>query len=103
MSERRRVLSGRVLQHTAWIQSSFDVAKTIQLDLDWRYVSALPGELVPAYSTADARFAWRFKEQLELAIAGRNLLQPSHFEAAGDPGPLVGIKRSAYLKLTWSK
>ena len=89
--------------HSAWIQSSFDVAKTIQVDLTWRYVSALPGQLVPAYSTGDARLAWRFKEQFELAIAGRNLLQPSHFEAAGDPGPLVGIKRSAYLKLTWSK
>jgi iron complex outermembrane recepter protein len=90
-------------QHVAWVQSSFDVRKTIQLDVDWRYASALPGELVPAYSTADARFAWRFKEQFELAVAGRNLLQPSHFEAAGDPGPLVGIKRSAYLQLTWSK
>jgi iron complex outermembrane receptor protein len=89
--------------HEAWIQSSFDVAKTIQLDMDWRYVSALPGQLVPAYSTADARLAWRFREQFELAIAGRNLLQASHFEAAGDPGPLVGIKRSAYLQLTWSK
>lgn len=89
--------------HDAWIQSSFDVGKAIQLDLTWRYVSALPGALVPAYSTADARLAWRFKEQFELAIAGRNLLQPSHFEAAGDPGPLVGIKRSVYVKLTWSK
>ena len=89
--------------HEAWIQSSFDIRKTIQVDLTWRYVSALPGELVPAYSTADARVGWRFKEQFELAIAGRNLLQPSHFEAAGDPGPLVGIKRSAYLKLTWSR
>jgi iron complex outermembrane recepter protein len=89
--------------HTAWIQSSFDIAKTIQFDLTWRYVSALPGEMVPSYSTGDARIAWRFKEQFELALAGRNLLQPSHFEASGDPGPLVGIKRSAYLKLTWSR
>jgi iron complex outermembrane receptor protein len=89
--------------HDAWIQSSFDVRRTIEVDLTWRYVSALPGAKVPAYSTADARIGWRFGEQFELAVAGRNLLQPSHFEAAGDPGPLVGIKRSAYLKLTWSK
>jgi iron complex outermembrane receptor protein len=89
--------------HSAWIQSSFDVSKTMQLDLTYRYVSALPGELVPAYSTGDARFAWRLTRQFELAVAGQNLLQPSHFESAGDPGPLVGIKRSGYLKLTWSK
>ncbi len=97
------IIVGSSPGHQAWVQSSFDIAKTIQLDLTWRYVSALPGEMVPAYSTADARFAWRFTRELELAIAGQNLLQPSHFEASGDPGPLVGIKRSGYLKLTWSK
>ena len=43
------------------------------------------------------------QSNLSWPLAGRNLLQPSHFEAAGDPGPLVGIKRSAYVKLTWSK
>ncbi len=89
--------------HEAWIDSGFDISKTIQLNLTYRYVSALPGQLVPAYSTGDARFAWRFTRQLELALAGRNLLQRQHFESGGDPGPLVGIKRSAYLKLTWSR
>jgi len=90
-------------QHQAAIQSAFDVAKKFQLDLDYRFVSALPGQTVPAYSTADARFGWRFSGQFELSIAGRNLLQPSHAEFGGDPGPLVLIKRSAYVKLTWSR
>jgi iron complex outermembrane receptor protein len=89
--------------HQAWIQSSYDFSKRLQLDLTWRYVSALPGQLVSAYSTGDARFAWRLSPTMEVSVVGRNLLQPYHAEFGGDPGPLVGIRRSAYLKLTWTK
>jgi iron complex outermembrane receptor protein len=90
-------------QHDAWIQSSFDVTKVIQLDLTYRYVSTLPGQLVPAYSTGDVRFAWLFRPGFEISLVGQNLLQPSHPESGGDPGPLVGIRRSAYAKLTWTR
>ena len=90
-------------QHQAVIESAFDFAKKLQIDLDWRYVSALPGQMVPAWSTADARIGWRFNRQLELSLVGRNLFQPRHFEDGGDPGPLVGIKRSGYIRLTWSR
>jgi iron complex outermembrane receptor protein len=90
-------------QHEGWVQSSADLSKRLQLDLTYRYVAALPGEGVPAYSTGDARLGFRLGRQWDLSLVGRNLLQPHHFEAAGDPGPLVGIRRSAYLKLTWSK
>ncbi|HEY2019367.1 MAG TPA: hypothetical protein VGH38_37925, partial [Bryobacteraceae bacterium] len=58
---------------------------------------------VPGYSTGDARLAWRFSRQVELSVVGRNLLQPWHFESLGDPGPLVGIKRGAYLELRWAQ
>jgi iron complex outermembrane receptor protein len=90
-------------QHEATIESAFDISKKFQLDLDWRYVSALPAQAVPGYSTADARLGWRFNRQLELSVVGRNLFQRSHFEDGGDPGPLVGIKRSGYIKLTWTR
>jgi iron complex outermembrane receptor protein len=90
-------------QHQAWIQSSLDLGKRFQLDLTYRYEGALPGQLVPAYSTGDARFAWRATRELEVSLVGQNLLQPFHPEFGGDPGPLVGIRRSAYLKLTWSR
>jgi iron complex outermembrane recepter protein len=90
-------------QHQVAIQSDFDLGKTVQLDLGYRYVSALPGQTVPAYSSGNVRLAWRFAPQLELSMVGQNLLQRDHYEFGGDPGPLVGIKRSAYAKLTWSK
>ncbi len=90
-------------QHQAMLQAAFDLSKILQLDLDYRYVSALPGQLVPAYSTADARLAYRVNRQFELSFVGRNLLQPAHPEYGGDPGPLVGIKRSAYVEVRWMK
>lgn len=89
-------------QHQVAIQSDLDFAKHFSLDLTYRYVSALPAQMVPAYSTADSHFAWRVRQQFELSVVGQNLLQPHHFEAGGDPGPLVGIKRSVYGQITWN-
>ncbi len=96
-------IAGSSPQHEATVQSALDMGKRFQLDLIFRYVSALPGQLVPAYSTGDARFGWRLNRELELSFAGRNLFQPWHYEDGGDPGPLVAIKRSAYVKLTWTR
>jgi iron complex outermembrane recepter protein len=88
--------------HEVTVQSSIDIRKSFQFDLAYRFISALPGQLVPSYSTGDARLAWR-RGQLELSLVGRNLLQPSHFESGGDPGPLVAIKRSVYAKIAWTR
>jgi len=95
------VIDGSSPQHQVTIQSSFDLLKTVALDFTYRYVSALPGLAVQPYSTGDARIAWRVSRKFELSLVGQNLLQASHFENSGDPGPLVGIKRSAYAKVTW--
>ena len=96
-------INGSSPGHQAVIQSSVDLSRNLQLDLDYRYVSALPGQQVPSYSTGDARFGWRISPLFELSFVGRNLFQPWHAESAGDPGPLVGIKRSAYVRLTWTR
>jgi iron complex outermembrane receptor protein len=89
-------------RHEVTVQSDFDLPKNLQFNVVYRYVSALPGEGVAAYSTADARFSWHVRPAFEVALAGRNLFQPSHVEAAGDPATLVGIVRSGYVKLTWT-
>jgi iron complex outermembrane receptor protein len=94
--------------HQVMVQSQFDIAKKIQLDLTFRHVSALPGQMVPAYSTGDARLAWQLSQQVELSLVGNNLLQASHFEDGGDPSAagtslLVGIRRSGYLQIAWRR
>jgi iron complex outermembrane receptor protein len=96
-------INGSSPRHEVGVQSSFDLSKTLQFDFDFRYVSALPAQVVSAYSTGNARFAWRFKNHWELALVGQNLFQPHHFEDGGDPATLVGIRRSAYVKLSWMK
>jgi iron complex outermembrane recepter protein len=90
-------------QHQGTVESSFDLLRKLQVDLTYRYVSALPGQGIRDYSTADARIGWQFNRQFDLSIAGQNLFQPSHFEYGGDPLGLVGIKRSVYAKLTWRR
>lgn len=97
------IIVGSSPQHEATVESAFDLSKKWQLDLTYRYVSDLPGQNILAYSTGDARLGWRFSRHFDLSIIGRNLFQPSHFEYGGDPLGLVGIKRSVYAKLTWSR
>jgi iron complex outermembrane receptor protein len=84
-------------------QSFFNLPKHFELDQTYRYSSALPAQAVGAYSTADVRLGWHRGEGLDFSVIGQNLLQPSHNEFGGDPGPLVGIKRSIYGKITWRR
>ena len=87
-------------RHQGVFQSAVDIASNLQFDLTYRYVSALAGQGVPSYSTGDARLAWHVNRRFELSLVGRNLLQPHHPEFAGESG-LIGIRRSAYIKVTW--
>jgi iron complex outermembrane recepter protein len=96
-------IQGSSPQHQVSAQSGFDIAKGFTLDLIYRYVSALPGQGVRAYSSADTTFGWRMKEHIRLSVAEQNLLQPHHAEDGGDPNGLVEIKRSVYAKITWTR
>ena len=91
-------IEGSSPRHQVVIQSLLDLPGNLNLDLTYRYVSALPAPAVKAYSTADLRFGWRFGRQFDLSVVGQNLLQPQHAES----GSLVGIKRSVYAKFTWT-
>jgi iron complex outermembrane receptor protein len=90
-------------RHEATVESSFDVSKTLQIDLTYRYVSALTAQSVPSYSTGDARIAWRFKPHFEFSVVGDNLFQPRHVEYVADPGGPVAIIRSVYASLAWRR
>lgn len=89
-------------RHQLVAQSLLDLPAHLNLDLTVRYVSSLPAQGVKAYSTGDIRFGWTVAGQFGLSVVGQNLWQPHHPEFAGDPGGLVGVKRSVYGKLTWT-
>jgi iron complex outermembrane receptor protein len=97
------IIAGSSPKHEISLLSGLDFAKRFSFDLTCRYVSALPSQKIPAYSTADVRFDWKANKQLKFSVVGRNLLQPYHYEFASDPAPNVGIKRSAYGQITWTR
>jgi iron complex outermembrane receptor protein len=86
-------------RHMATAQSSLDLPKKVQFDFIYRYMGALPAFGVRAYSTGDVNVSWRFRPQMELSIAGRNLFQPHHLEYAGG----IEIRRSVFASLAWTK
>jgi len=95
--------NGSSPRHSVVFQSFINLPKRFELDTTFRFVSALPAQMVGAYETADVRLGWRFGEGFEFSVVGQNLLQPWHDEFGGNPGPLVGIKRDVYAKLVWRK
>jgi iron complex outermembrane receptor protein len=95
--------NGSSPQHQVVFQSVLDLPRRLEFTQAIRYVSALPAQAVAGYTTADSVLSWHAKESLELSAVGRNLLQPHHPEFGGDPGPLVGVKRSVFARITWSK
>jgi iron complex outermembrane receptor protein len=95
------IVAGSSPQHQVLMQSSFDLPKRVTFDFDYRYVSALPGIKIPAYSTGDARLAWSFGQFWEVSVVGDNLFQPQLVEYQNGPAANVGIRRSFYGKLLW--
>ncbi|HET9179158.1 MAG TPA: TonB-dependent receptor [Terriglobia bacterium] len=96
-------VEGSSPRHQVSVQSGFNLTKALNLDLAYRYVSALQALVVKPYSTGDVRLGWKLRPSLEVSVVGRNLFQPDHFEFASDPGPIVGIRRSVYGQITWRR
>jgi iron complex outermembrane receptor protein len=90
-------------RNLAFVQSSMNLSSAVDLDLVLRYVDAVPAFDVGSYVELDARLAWRPREQLELFVVGRNLLEAHHQEYypkyIGDLPQ--DVERSVYAGVTW--
>jgi iron complex outermembrane receptor protein len=77
--------------------SQMDLTPKLKLTLDVRGVDELdlPPE-VPGYVEAGGQLAYSWRSNVELFVAGRNLLHRSHREN-GDPGASQLARRSIYL------
>ena len=98
-----QIIEGSSPRHEATATSGFNLPKAFSIDLTYRYVSALPAQMIKAYSTGDAQLAWRPRPYLRLSVVGQDLFQPYHFEYASDPAPNVAVKRSVYGQVTWQR
>ena len=85
--------------HTWQLRSSWHGRANGEIDVGVRHVAALSNNLVPAYTTLDARFGWKLRPGLDLSVTGQNL-----FGRHAEYGP--GATRSMIapgilVKLAW--
>ena len=109
---RERSIEGASPQNQVYLQSSWDLGKTVEFDLIGRYVERLSGfpssapNRVPSYVTMDARLGWRPNKAWEVAVVGQNLLASHHLEFGGNQflsAPLIEIQRGVYAMATWTR
>ncbi len=91
------------------LRSNMNLNHKMDLDLWLKYVDSSQvlnhiGELttIKAYTTLDARIAWKPRAQLTLSLVGQNLLDSEHVEYI-DAGIFdsVEIERGVYFKILW--
>lgn len=85
------------------VRSSMSLPHRVDFDSALYYVSALPDQKVQAYERLDVRVGWDPGENVELSVAGQNLLQPGHFEfgQTRDPVHPTQIPRSVFGEVRW--
>src|SRR5262249_36629892 len=88
--------------HEVVAQSLFNLPRRFEADFTYRYVSALPYQVIRGYSTGDIRVGWQAPRNFQLSLVGQNLFQPYHAEFANMPGPPVQIGSAVYAKLVWT-
>jgi len=81
------------------LRSSHELSEHIQLDWTLRYNGSMPKPYVPSYHELDANLVWKVQPNIDVALAGENLLHARHAEWGAYPGRSV-FERRAVLKLT---
>ncbi len=88
--------------HQFSLRSSLDLPGHLEFDATYRFVARIKSQRTPAYDELDLRLGWRPTTQLELSVAGQNLLRDRHTEFQGSStSPRQYIERSVYGKVTW--
>ncbi|WP_342117293.1 TonB-dependent receptor plug domain-containing protein [Pseudoduganella sp. OTU4001] len=81
------------------LRSSHELSDRMQLDWTLRYSGSLPKPYVPSYHELDVNWVWKVRPNIEVALAGQNLLHARHTEHGALPGRSE-FERRAVLKLT---
>ncbi len=98
-------------KHQASVRSAIDFAENWQFNCWLRYVDEIQGRdnvnmteviSVPSYFLFDANLIWKPWNDLEIMLAGQNLLNSSQLQYAAELiTPPTEIERSIYGKVTW--
>jgi iron complex outermembrane recepter protein len=98
-----RVFEGSSPRQQVSLRSSIDLSPRQQLDIWVRHVGALSEGNIPAYSTLDVRYGWRWDRNLELSVTAQNLLDRHHQEFAQDNILALNrqVPRSVYVRASY--
>jgi iron complex outermembrane receptor protein len=86
--------------HQFFLNSYMDLPHDVELFAGIRQIGALPDISVQSYWQADVRVSWRATRDLELSVAGSDILRMRHAETS-QPPPLL-IPRTVYAELRWT-
>jgi iron complex outermembrane recepter protein len=99
-------------EHQVAIRTSYDVNEQWQGNLWLRYTSAFDGRnnedrandiTIPDQFNLDANVVWKAAKNLEIMLAGQNLLESSQLQYVAELlTPPTEIERVVYAKVTWS-
>jgi len=84
-------------QNQVAMTSLVNLPGNVELDGVFRYVDSLPGQNVSRYFNLDLRLGWHATKNVELSLAGQNLLYGHRAEWSGG----TAIQRGIYTKVTW--
>ena len=88
-------------RHQGGLRTSIDLPGRTKLDLNLRWIGAVPAYTVHAYLEADVRVGWAVRPGLELIVTGQNLLAPRHDEMGPQTiEPRYELQRGVNVKLT---
>ena len=77
-------------------RSDFDISSRLQLSIDARAVARIEQDPeIPGYADAGAELSYELTPNVDLFVAGRNLLHHTHFES-NDPAAAQLAKRTIY-------
>ncbi len=82
------------------VRSSADLGARWSLAGEYRYVGEITNQRLPAYGELDVRLAWHAARELDVSVAGQNLLHDHHAEF-GTPTTLRQIERGVYGTIEW--
>jgi iron complex outermembrane receptor protein len=80
------------------LRSSLDLGRRTEFDVTLRYVGGLSVPVVPSYTALDVRLGWQLRSNIDLSLAGQNLLGSGHGEFT-DVATRTDFKRAVFLKI----
>ncbi len=85
------------------LRGSFDLPYDVTVDAALYWFDKIKGEDVDGYLRGDLRLGWKPRDDLELAVIGRNLFDPSHPEYGDILNVPTQVPRSFLATVTWRR